>query len=97
MTEAAKAMPPDTEAHIMLPLFLEVADQLVDGGWQVILGVYGNAVFADLEVQVWAAGPPGLQLPVRFLSGSPGRAGGFRVLAKPPAGRRHSPPARSSS
>jgi hypothetical protein len=97
MTEAAKAMPPDTEAHIMLPLFLEVADQLVDGGRQVLLGGYGNAVLADLEVQVRADGPPRLQLPVRFLSGSPGRVDAFRALAKPPAGRRQSPPARSSS
>ena len=47
-------MPQKTEAHIMLPLPLEVADQLVNGGRQELLGVQRDAVLARLEVRVQA-------------------------------------------
>ncbi|HEX9899571.1 MAG TPA: hypothetical protein VGC81_10115 [Candidatus Methylomirabilis sp.] len=53
-------MPQKTEAHIMLPLPLEIADETVNGGRQKFLGVHGDTVLADLEVQMRPAGPPGL-------------------------------------
>ena len=45
-------MPQKTEAHTMLPLPLEVADEVVDGGRQVLLGVQRDAILADLAVEV---------------------------------------------
>lgn len=52
------AMPQKTEAHIMLPLPVEVADKFVDHGRQEFLGVDGDAVPVDLEVEVRSAGAP---------------------------------------